>query len=133
MPDNIIRANLFSLRNSPKLPKIVKKDWGEEVWFANNEEYNYCGKILRVNAGHKFSMHAHRDKAETFYVLKGSVILRIIDSQSHDATVYEMNMTVGDVFDIKPMLPHQIEAREYSEIIEASTFHRDEDSYRYWR
>ena len=37
-------------------PKKVQKQWGYELWLANNEENNYCGKILHVNSGHKLSM-----------------------------------------------------------------------------
>lgn len=123
----------FQLKNRIRVPQIVKKDWGHEIIFANNEDYYYCGKILHINAGHSFSMHAHRDKCETFYVLKGKVILKLIDAQHHDATVHEHTLLEGSCFEIEPMQPHQLTAVEESDIIEASTFHRDEDSYRYWR
>ena len=33
--------------------KIVKKGWGKEIWFVNNDEY--CGKILCFDKGKKFS------------------------------------------------------------------------------
>ena len=38
----------------------VQKGWGKEIWLANNNKY--CGKILKFNAGSKFSMHYHVDK-----------------------------------------------------------------------
>ena len=35
--------------------------------------------------------------------------------------------------EINRLIPHQIEALEETDIIESSTFHKDEDSYRVWR
>ena len=28
--------------------KKVDKEWGYELWLANNEEENYCGKLLYI-------------------------------------------------------------------------------------
>lgn len=45
--------------------KFVEKEWGHEIWLANNEKENYCGKILHINQGHTSSMHFHMEKHET--------------------------------------------------------------------
>ena len=44
--------------------EIVKKGWGSEIIFANNEKY--CGKVLHFKKGAKFSMHFHKEKEETY-------------------------------------------------------------------
>jgi quercetin dioxygenase-like cupin family protein len=116
-----------------KTPLIVKKDWGHELIFANNSAQNYCGKILHIKKGHKFSMHFHDVKQETFYVLKGLVKVCLVDVRSKNGDQSCETFHPGVCIDIPRLLPHQIEALEDSEIIEASTFHRDEDSYRIWR
>ena len=112
-------------------PKKVEKAWGYELWLANDEENNYCGKILHVKAGHRFSMHFHSDKHETFYILSGICKLKTIDT----ATTVNIttDLSEGNCFTIERLVPHQIEDLTDSDIIESSTFHRDEDSYRVWR
>ena len=112
-------------------PKVVDKEWGYEIWMANNEVNDYCGKILHIVQGHKFSMHFHRDKHETFYILKGKVLLKTIKTE--DTEIEEVILEEGDAYEINRLVPHQVEALEEADIIESSTFHRDEDSYRVWR
>lgn len=113
-------------------PTRVEKTWGYELWFANNQSNDYCGKLLHINKDQKFSMHFHLDKHETFYVSKGKVILRVVDLNT--GTLETTTLHTGDAVEIPRMLPHQIQADEDdAEIIEASTFHRDVDSYRVWR
>ena len=43
-------------------PKRVEKEWGYELWLANNSRHDYCGKILHVNEGYRGSMHWHLKK-----------------------------------------------------------------------
>ena len=59
--------------------KIVKKGWGKEIWFVNNDEY--CGKILCFDKGKKFSMHYHVEKKETWYIAKGKFLFSWICPQ----------------------------------------------------
>jgi len=47
--------------------KHVEKVWGSEDWIVNRE---YCGKVLNLNKGFRCSMHYHKNKDETFYVVK---------------------------------------------------------------
>ena len=104
--------------------------WGYELWLANNLENNYCGKILHVTAGHKFSMHFHVEKHETFYIMSGECKLHTIDTVS--AKKETLNLTEGDVIEINRYTPHQIEALTEVDIIEISTYHKDSDSKRVW-
>jgi mannose-6-phosphate isomerase len=96
--------------------KSVKKPWGEEIWFAQNE--NYAGKILKVNKGHRLSLQFHRKKKETQFIYKG--IAKFTFGESID-NLTEIILNPGDKFDINPPLIHRIEAVEDLEIFEVST------------
>ena len=50
------------------------------------------------------------------------------------AAVEEGELVAGEAFEIQPGLPHQLEAIDsYAQVLEASTFHMDSDSYSVWR
>ena len=99
--------------------KEVPKVWGKEIWIVNR---NYCGKKLILNKGFRCSMHFHKQKDETFYILKGKVLLEI--------GMQKNIMLPGDSILIKPGQKHRFTGLEDSEIIEFSTHHDDSDSYR---
>ena len=105
--------------------KIVPKGWGKELWIHNDEKY--CGKVLVLNKGKQCSLHFHIKKQETFYVTRGLVQMELIEKDGIK-TVLEMNP--GDVVEIAPGLVHRFVGLEDSEIMEFSTEHFDEDSYR---
>lgn len=108
--------------------KVVEKAWGREIIFANNDMY--CGKLLiHDKAGSKGSMHFHMKKHETFYVQQGSFKIHYIMTNNAE----KLNITIrsGDTWVNEPGEPHQIEALEDNSIlIEVSTTHFDNDSYR---
>jgi quercetin dioxygenase-like cupin family protein len=97
----------------------VQKEWGKEIWIVNKE---YCGKKLILNKGYRCSMHSHKKKDETFYVLSGKVFIEI-DNQKYI-------MLPGHSILIKPLMKHRFTGLENSEIMEFSTHHDDSDSYR---
>jgi mannose-6-phosphate isomerase-like protein (cupin superfamily) len=97
----------------------VPKEWGEEHWIVNG---SYCGKKLVLRRGWRCSLHYHKVKDEVFYLIKGRVLLEI------DGT--EHVMVPGDHHRIAPGTRHRFSGIEDSEIIEFSTHHEDEDSYR---
>lgn len=112
--------------------KHVEKQWGHETWLANNEEENYCGKILYIEPGHSSSMHYHAKKHETFYILEGELTVEIIDTETTERHLHILQE--GDSFVIDRFVPHQLSASGIPvKFIEISTFHRDEDSYRVHR
>jgi mannose-6-phosphate isomerase-like protein (cupin superfamily) len=98
---------------------VVPKVWGEEHWIVNRE---YCGKKLILKQGFRCSMHYHKVKDETFYVVKGRVLL---ETEAGDYV-----MVPGDSRHIPQRLLHRFSGLEDSEIIEFSTHHEDADSYR---
>lgn len=99
--------------------KEVEKVWGKEIWIVNRD---YCGKKLILNKGFRCSMHYHKLKDETFYILKGKVLLEI-GMKKHI-------MLPRDSMLIKPGQKHRFTGLEDSEIIEFSSHHEDSDSYR---
>jgi len=99
--------------------KEVKKEWGKEIWLVNRD---YCGKRLILNKGYRCSMHYHKNKDETFYVLKGKVLMEIGNKK--------YVMLPGHSILIEPNTKHRFTGLEDSEIMEFSTHHEDSDSYR---
>ena len=110
-------------------PKKVEKEWGYELWLANNEKNDYCGKILHIEKGYKSSLHYHIDKHETFYILNGILKVTTIDTEMGIIGTVD-TLREGETFEIDRYVPHQLEAAETVDIIEISTFHKDSDSYR---
>jgi len=106
--------------------KTVIKNWGSEFWIAN---YDYCGKQLNLKKDYRCSMHYHKIKDETFYLTKGKILLETYASKEKD-DYQKLIMNVGDSYRVLPGIPHRFTGLEDSEIIEFSTHHEDEDSYR---
>jgi len=115
------RLNNPSNENMRRVPKA----WGEEHWIVNKE---YCGKNLLLKKGHRCSFHGHKLKDETFYVIKGKVHLELGDKEGNVHT--SKVLTKGDIQHLTPYLYHRFTGLEDSEIIEFSTTHREDDSYR---
>lgn len=115
--------------------RIVKKVWGEEEWVINapadpEGRGGYCGKILRLTPGFRCSLHYHPVKHETFYVLKGRVLLELRAQPT--TSTYLVQMRPGDSQVIRPGIPHRFSAEggTGATIIEFSTTHDDADVVR---
>jgi len=109
-----------------RLSGYVEKGWGHELIWATNDKY--CGKLMKFNKGAKFSMHFHREKDETWYVLDGKFVVHYIETD--DASMYQNELVEGDTWRNNPLLPHQLECIEEGTIIEVSTPDSVEDNYR---
>jgi len=113
----------------PKEAKFVDKRWGGETWFANNQEFDYCGKILHINKGSYTSMHYHLNKHEVFYITDGILLVYTIDSKTGIVSSSKLNK--GQKMEIPQGLAHQLVAWGGSvTFVEVSTFHENSDSYR---
>lgn len=99
--------------------RTVKKIWGEEKIIINTE---YCGKILSLKKGFRCSLHYHKLKDETFYIIGGWVKMEVGRKN--------WIMKPGDVQRIKPGRLHRFSGLTDAEIIEFSTNHLNSDSYR---
>ena len=111
-----------------QLEGVQAKGWGRELIWATNDKY--CGKLMFFDRkGSKFSMHFHREKDESWYVLKGSFMLHILDCSN--AEMSSSVLKTGDTWRNLPMSPHQLVAMEDdSIIIEVSTPDSVEDNFR---
>ena len=99
--------------------KKVDKVWGSEEWIVNRK---YCGKILNLKKGFRGSIHYHKNKEETFFLLEGRVLLELGNRK--------IVMKPGDSKIIEPFQKHRFTPLEDSKIIEFSTHHYDSDTYR---
>ena len=102
-----------------EIMKKASKVWGHEEWIVNRD---YCGKKLVLKKGFRCSMHHHKKKDETFYIIKGGVLM--------ESDGKKKVMKPGDSIHIKPGCKHRFTGLKNSEIIEFSTHHEDSDSYR---
>lgn len=100
-------------------PEEHEKAWGSEQWVVND---TYCGKIMLLKKGFRCSIHYHKIKDETFYILEGKMLLELEGEKAI--------MKPGEVIRIKPGQKHRFTALEDTRFIEFSTHHEDEDSYR---
>ncbi len=108
--------------------KHVDKTWGHELWLVNNELY--CAKILTIEKNKMCSIHYHTLKDETFTILFGEVKLQIFDAPDQKVS-REYIMHEGDAIRLPPETIHRfIGMDDLSEILEVSTQHFEEDSYR---
>jgi quercetin dioxygenase-like cupin family protein len=110
---------------------IVEKDWGREVWIHNSDKY--CSKLLIFSeVGSHGSLHYHKLKTESWYVVRGSFKYRWASHMSGIIDIRILNQ--GDTVHIPAGTPHQLYALEDTSIIsEASTQHFDDDTYRITR
>jgi len=100
--------------------KITPKNWGIEIKIVNNKLY--AGKLLRIKAGKRTSLHMHRKKDETIYVLGGELLVELNGKR--------MILTDGDAIRIKPKTWHRLSARTECLLIEFSNPHRESDVVR---
>lgn len=91
--------------------KEILKNWGKELWIA--EEAEYGGKILIIRENKSTSQHYHKDKKETIYCFKG-----LVDVVLADRTV---TLKEGDDITLLPKTMHSIIGRKDSILFEVST------------
>lgn len=122
--------------------KFVSKNWGYEIWIENNADY--CCKHLHVVPNMQCSVHYHKNKTETFYIIEGELLLFYLDRyvnihyESAEGVMtwdkYKKSIVLckGESFTIPPRTLHTFTSNlSYPcDFIEASTEHKDEDSYR---
>lgn len=104
----------------------IDKGWGyEDIWVSNEK---YCSKFLHFKKDAKFSMHFHAEKEETWYIMSGEFLLRVIDLD--EASQHEFVLSKGEVWHNKKLQPHQLVCVEEGTVLEVSTPDSIEDNYR---
>jgi N-acetylneuraminate synthase len=84
-------------------------------------EPEYCSKWLTLLPGQTCPWHFHKLKKETFFVLKGEVVL--------DAAANHVVLRPGDSYSIAPGVEHQFSSPAGAVIEEVSTHDENSDSY----
>ena len=92
-----------------------------EYWIANEVEAGYCGKFLFVRDGQTCPLHHHREKHETFYIVKGRVRMHFAGT--------DREMTEGDVLPVEPGEPHCFTGLGPALLLEVSKPCRIDDNY----
>jgi len=132
------------------MPDIVKKVWGKELIYKNDE--NYCVKLLFVEQGKCCSIHFHKDKTESFLARTGQVLLEVWEQLPEDYTEKDVNelarqkpqkrlilephsdlkVSQNSFITIEPRVPHRFYGLSMNDntFFEASTLDKKNDSYR---
>ncbi len=84
-----------------------------EYWIANELEAGYCGKYMFLFDGQTCPMHRHREKLETFCIVKGAAIM------NYDGRVFTMNP--GDVLTVERWKYHSFTGKGPCLLLELST------------
>lgn len=92
--------------------------WGCEYWLHNDARY--CMKVLAFRTATKGSRHYHTNKEETMLIVSGK--FRISGVGGKFSTY-----GVGDFVTFTPGTPHQIKCLKAGWLVEASTYHDDND------
>mgnify|MGYP001128628427 CR=1 FL=1 len=91
--------------------KEILKNWGKELWIAQEQEYG--GKILIIKENQSTSQHFHKDKKETIYCFKGHVDIILSDRI--------ITLKEGDDVTLLPKTVHRIIGKKDSILFEVST------------
>ena len=100
--------------------EIVQKEWGSEKILINTKLY--CSKILYLDKGYQCSVHCHKIKDETFYMLHGEAILEVGSEQVLLAKDMSVRILRG--------IYHRFKGLSDCQILEVSTQDSPTDSYR---
>lgn len=105
--------------------KIVKKGWGAEIIFVNNNKY--CLKYLIFFKNKRFSLH-HHDKQELWLCSWGKFecYLKNLVTGEEDYHIFKR----GEKIEVLPGIDHQLRALTNSILVEVSTRDYPEDSAR---
>jgi len=112
--------------------EVVQKVWGHEEILMNTE---VCGKCLVLRVGYECSLHYHMIKDETFYAVDGEFELDIGENPKELKTFIVLP---GEAVRVRPGMYHRFRLDSSHvvvhpgrvRIIEISTHHSDDDSYR---
>lgn len=73
-----------------------------EYWIVNDTENRYCGKFLFLFEGQRCPLHHHGSKDETFFIVRGTVLMTV-DGK-------EVVLRCGDVLKMPPGKRHTFAA-----------------------
>jgi mannose-6-phosphate isomerase-like protein (cupin superfamily) len=108
----------------PRMPiEVVEKLWGNEKILHNDQDY--CCKVLMIRPGYTSSLHYHKVKRETFYVVSGKVMLYRMSKGAFTV------LHVGTSVTLEPGEAHSFRSvGGVAIVVEASSRHSDADVFR---
>jgi mannose-6-phosphate isomerase-like protein (cupin superfamily) len=83
-----------------------------EFWIANEDAAGYCGKFLYMQEGQTCPNHMHKEKLETFFIVKGRIQMQY-DAES-------LMLSSGDTLRVETGKYHEFTASEPTLILEVS-------------
>ncbi|HUT23584.1 MAG TPA: D-lyxose/D-mannose family sugar isomerase [Sumerlaeia bacterium] len=83
-----------------------------ECWIANEPQAGYCGKYLFLSDGQTCPSHRHREKKETFCIVKGTVRMTCGDQTEA--------MGPGSVLNVEPGVFHRFTGKGPALVLEIS-------------
>lgn len=99
----------------------VEKPWGHELLIAHTD--SYVGKILVIQAGEALSLQLHREKDETFHVVRGEIELHVDEGNGLAA----QPLRAGESYRVQAGTRHRmIAGPEGCELFEVSTPHLED-------
>jgi len=85
----------------------VQTTWGTEVVWTSTE--NYCSKLLMFETnGKKTPIQFYKQRHMSWFVNEGQFIVRWINTEN--GTTIENTLKQGDVLEVPPLRPYQLEA-----------------------
>lgn len=103
------------------------KVWGYEVWLHNSPLY--CAKLLVISPGMQCSLHRHRVKTETFFVLQGEVRIELGLATEHKTVGDSVHVPVGTWHRFGN--PNTSDFGDQVILLEVSSHHDDADVERF--
>lgn len=106
----------------------VKKGWGFELVWANNDKYS-AKLLVFERAGNKTSLVFHKEKSKSWFINAGKFKITFVDVNT--GQMKEAILEEGKTVDLGPLGPHQVEALvDGSIIFEVGTGDYVEDRFR---
>ena len=93
---------------------------GLGIYLKVNEK-EYCSKWMVLKAGQTCANHKHKDKKETFFVIKGIVDFKV--------GVKKFTLKPGDFYTLRKGTYHTFTSKKGAVIEEVSTHDENSDSY----
>ena len=101
---------------------------GEFVQISHWEEIRHLA-LFEIKKGFFRGSHFHRQKEEVFYVVRGKIRAKFVDTETDERG--EFVLEEGDKIRIKPLCGHILHGLEDSMVVEYSPqFYDIEDNYR---
>ena len=127
MMDKVIVEKLPVTKNIAGAKRWTEEK-GEFVQISHQEEIRHLA-LFEIKKGFFRGSHFHRQKEEVFYVVRGRIRARFVDTETDERG--EFVLEEGDKIRIKPLCGHILHGLEDSMVVEYSPqFYDIEDNYR---